>query len=73
MNGVRGKLRHDKVKTFPCAFGLNKKGVMDKEEFEKYLSRNVTPLYPDTCGTISKSIVIKIVSEPGRMNPEWMA
>ncbi len=35
MKNVRGEFGHDEEKNLPCTFGLNSKGGMDKEEFEK--------------------------------------
>ena len=73
MKNVRGKFGHNEVKTFPCTIGLNEKGGMDKEEFEKYLFINIIPLYPDACDVPSKRVMIKIDSGPGRINIELMA
>ncbi len=38
MKNVIVKFGHDEAKIFPCTFGLNEKGGMDKEAFEKYFS-----------------------------------
>ncbi len=71
MKGVRAMFGHDKM-NFPWTFGLTKKGGMDYEEYEKFQSINVIPLYPDACDMMSKCIFIKINSKSGSMNPELM-
>ncbi len=48
MNNVKGQFGHNEVKTFPWTFGLNEKGGMDTDEFQKYLFVNIILLYPDT-------------------------
>ena len=73
MKDVRGKFGHDVEKKFPCTFGLNEKGGMDKEEFEKYILHSILPLYPDSMDIPGKRVLIKIDSGPGRMNRELMA
>ncbi len=73
MKNVRGKFGHDEVKTFPCTFGLNEKGGMDKDEFEKYLFVNIVSLYPDAVDVPGKRVCIKLDSGPGRINAELMA
>ncbi len=58
MKNMRGKYGHNVVKKFPCTFGLNKKGGMDKEEFEKYILYSILPLYPDSLDIPGKRVLI---------------
>ena len=57
MKGVRGQFGFESEQIFACTFGLNEKGGMDKEEFEKY---------------ITLTSLIKINSSPGRSNNHMM-
>ncbi len=65
MKDMRGKFGHDVVQSFPCTFGLNKKGEMDKEEFETYLFISIAPLYPNAADVAGKRVCIKLDSGPG--------
>ena len=53
-------------------FGCNKKGGMDSEELNKYLTQAIMPLYPDAADVPGKRVMIKIDSGPGRNNEEML-
>ncbi len=72
MKCVRGQFGFPSQQIFPCTFGLNEKGGMDKDEFEKYLFNSIIPLYPDLNDRPGKRILIKIDSGPGRSNNHLM-
>jgi hypothetical protein len=55
------------------SIGLNEKGGMDDDEFEKYLKNNIIPLYPDALDCPGQRVMIKVDSGPGRMNIELLA
>ncbi len=73
MKNVIGQFGHNEVKTFPCTFGLNEKGGMDKEEFKKYIFINIIPLYPDSKVVPGKKVCIKLDSRLGQINVKFMA
>ncbi len=68
MNNTRGNFGHDVVWSFPYTFRSNKKGKMDKEEFEKFLFISIVPLCPDAADVVGKRVSIKLDSGPGQMN-----
>ncbi len=72
MKGVRGQFGFESEQIFACTFGLNEKGGMDKEEFEKYIFNSIIPLYPDMEDVPGKRVLIKIDSGPGRSNNQMM-
>ncbi len=72
LKGIRGKFGYDNDQIFPCTLGLNEKGGMDREEFEKYIFNGIVPLYPNALDVPGKRVLIKIDSGPGRNNNEVM-
>ncbi len=58
----------DKVQFLGVSIGLNEKGGMDQEEFEKYIHNSILPLFPDACDLPGKCVMIKVDSGPGRLN-----
>ncbi len=50
---------------WPCTIGLNEKGSMDNEEFDKYINNSIVPLYPDLEDTPGKQVLLKVDSGPG--------
>ncbi len=73
MKDVRGNFGNSEVKTFPCTFGMNSKGGMDKDEFNKYIFVNIVPLYPDVVDVLQKRVLIELDSGLGQMNVNLMA
>ena len=45
---------------------MNKKGVMNDEEFRKYLNNMIYPLFPDMEDVPGKCVLLKVDSGPGR-------
>ena len=58
---------------WPTTFGMNEKGGMDNEEFAKYVTNSILPLYPDVEDKKGKRVLIKIDSGLGRLNLELLA
>jgi hypothetical protein len=50
---------------WPCTIGLNEKGGMNDEEFDKYIDNSIVPLYPDLEDTPGKRVLQKVDSGPG--------
>ena len=46
---IWGKFGMDEVQYLRVSVGLNEKGVMDQEEFEKYIRNSILPSFPDAC------------------------
>ena len=65
---VKGKFGCAEVRTWPITFGLNEKGGMDNEEFEKYIRGAILPLFPDVEDKPGKRVLLKVDSGPGRCN-----
>jgi len=58
----------------PVTVGMNEKGGMDADEFEKYIKNSIVPLYSDTAADKpGQRVLIKVDSGPGRMNFEMLA
>ena len=53
--------------------GLNPKAGMDTEEFEKYLTNRIMPLYPDAKDERGKRVAVIVDSGPGRLNTILLA
>ncbi len=50
---------------WPCTIGLNEKGGMNDEEFDKYINNSIVPLYSDLEDTPGKQVLLKVDSGPG--------
>jgi hypothetical protein len=61
-----GRFGCDEERMWPCTIGLNEKGGMNDEEFDKYINNSIVPLYPDLEDTPSKRVLLKVDSGPGR-------
>jgi hypothetical protein len=51
---------------WPCTIGMNEKGGMTDDEFEKYIDNSIVPLYPDLEDMPGKRVLLKVDSGPGR-------
>jgi hypothetical protein len=52
---TRGRFGCDKERVWLCMLiGLNEKGGMNNEEFDKYINNSIVPLYPDLEDTPGK-------------------
>ena len=65
---VKGKWGHENETAFMPSFGINEKGGMNDEEFEKYFATNLTKLYPDAKDVKGKRVMLKVDSGPGRLH-----
>jgi len=70
---INVRFGHDKVKSFPCSFGLNDKAGMNAEELEKYFYKTILPLFPDLEDVPRKRVIVKVDSGPGRMHLPMLA
>ena len=70
---VRGKFGHTKEREWNTTFGMNEKGGMDAEEFEKYVMGCLVPLYPDALDVPGKRVMLKVDSGPGRLGETLLA
>ena len=57
---------------WPCTIGMNEKGGMTDDEFEKYVDNSIVPLYPDLEDTPGKCVLLKVDSGPGRNGRELL-
>ena len=60
-----GQFGHDKIWEWPCGIGMNKKGGMNDEEFNKYVDNVIYPLFPNMEDTPGKRVLLKVGSGPG--------
>ncbi len=73
MQDVRGKFGFDEEKWCLPTYGMNAKGGMDDDKFEKYLFGSIIPLYPNAKDEKGKQILVKVNSGQGRMNSNLIA
>jgi hypothetical protein len=71
-----GRFGCDKERVWPCMIGLNEKGGMNNEEFDKYIDNSIVPLYPNLEDMLGKRVLLKVDSGPGRngrdlLNKAW--
>ena len=70
---VRGQFGTAADHSWVATFGMNAKGGMDDEEFEKYIMGSILPLYPDAKDVPGRRVMIKVDSGPGRLNCKLLA
>jgi hypothetical protein len=54
------------VREWPATIGMNKKGGMNEEKFNKYINNLIIPLFPDLEDELCKRMLLKVDSGPGR-------
>ena len=69
---TRGRFGCAEERIWPCTIGMNEKGGMPDEEFEKYIDNSIIPLYPNLEDTPGKRILLKVDSSPGRNGRELL-
>ena len=57
---------------YTVTIGMNEKGGMDNEEFEKYTLYLIYNIFPDVADKPSKIVLININSGPGLTNTNFM-
>ena len=62
---TRGRFGCAEERIWPCTIGMNEKGGMSDNEFEKYIDNSIIPLYPDLEDTPGKRVLLKEDSGPG--------
>jgi hypothetical protein len=60
-----GRIGCDEDRVWPCTIGLNEKGSINNEEFDKYIDNSIVPLYPDLEDMPGKQVFLKVDSSPG--------
>jgi hypothetical protein len=55
---VRGQFGCTELRLWPVTFGVNEKGGMDSEEFEKYDMNSIVPLYPHARNQRGKRVML---------------
>ena len=69
---TRGRFGCEEERSWPCTIGMNEKGGMTDDEFEKYIDNSIVPLYPDMEDTPGKRVLLKVDSGPGRNGRELL-
>ena len=70
---VRGVYGFGEVVEKEISVGANPKTGMDTEEFEKYLTNRIMPLYPDAKDEPGKHVAVIVDSGSGRVNLRLLA
>ena len=65
VSSTRGRFGCEEERVWPCTIGLNEKGGMNDEEFDKYIDNSIVPLYPDLEDTQGKRVLLKVDSGSG--------
>ena len=73
MKTVEGQFGHKAPAKFDCTHGMNGKGGMDDDEFEKFMLNSMLPLWPNARDVPGKRVMFKADSGPGRTNPTLLA
>jgi len=68
VKGVLGKFGCEQAKVWQSTIGMNNRGGMDTEEFEKYVLNNILRLYPDAADISGHKVILKCDGGPGRFN-----
>jgi hypothetical protein len=66
ISSTRGRFGCEEERVWPCMIGLNEKGGMNDEEFDKYIDNSIVPHYPDLEDMLGKRVLPKVDSGPGR-------
>jgi hypothetical protein len=56
----------EEVREWLATIGMNKKGGMNDEEFDKYVNNMIVPLFPDLEDVPGKRMLLKVDSSPGQ-------
>ncbi len=54
ISSTRGRFGCEEERVWPCTIGMNEKGGMNDDEFDKYIDNSIVPLYPDLEDTQGK-------------------
>jgi hypothetical protein len=66
VSSTRDRFGCKEEKVWPCTIGLNEKGSMNDEEFDKNIDNSIVPLYPELEDTEGKRVLLKVDSSTGR-------
>ena len=66
MLNTHGRFGCEDKRELPCTIGLNEKGGISDEEFERYVNTSLNILFPDLEDMPGKRILLKDDSGPGR-------
>lgn len=70
---MSGQFGHEEVTLHSVTYGLNERGGMNAVELDKYIEKNLLPLYPDIEDKPLKRVLVKVDSGPGRTNVTMLA
>ena len=68
---IKGKFGLEEAKEWSVTFGFNAKGGMDNEQFKEYFTTIIAPLYPDSEDKVGKRVLVKVDSDPGRLEIDF--
>jgi len=63
---TRGRFGCKEERSWPCTIGMNKKGGMTDDKFEKYINNSIVLLNTGLKDTPGKRVLLKVDSGPGR-------
>ncbi len=61
-----GRFGCKEVKEWPATIGMNKKGGMNDDEFNKNINNSIVSLFPNLEDVSGKRVFLKVDSGPGR-------
>ena len=73
MPTITGKFCCDEEQDWDPTFGMNGKGGMDDEEFEKYVIKNLVRLWLNARDVPGRRVMLKADSDPGRTKKALLA
>jgi hypothetical protein len=62
---TRDRFGCEEVREWPATIGMNKKGGMNDDEFDKYIDNSIVPLFPNLEDVPGKRVLLKVDSGPG--------
>jgi hypothetical protein len=61
-----GRFGCEEVREWPGTIGMNKKGGINDNEFNKYIDNSIVLLFPNLKDVPDKRMLLKVDSSPGR-------
>ena len=63
---TRGRFGCKEVREWPAIIGMNEKGGMNDDEFDKYINNSIVSLFADLKDVPGKCVLLKVDSGPRR-------